>query len=146
MKANRKKIRCQQCGREMVVGAEAVAGRCWSCTGFVADPPLGGKMLEQPKPSDIQNCANLVRGKCLTREHKPCVVMQGDRCGWFEKAVQPSGQPSGRVCRECGAEVPKRHRYCDSCQQTRRRNAYRESKRQNRASCPHLAAPTPLNC
>jgi len=137
VKSNRKSIRCHKCGRKFVVGAEAETATCWACTGFVADPPLGGKMLERPKPSDIRNCANLVGGECIGRNDRQCVVLKGNRCGWFEKAVQPSGKPSGRVCAECGAEVPKRHRYCDACRDSRRRASYRESKRQKRAPCPH---------
>jgi len=143
MKANRKTIRCQQCGREMVVGAEAETARCWSCTGFVGDPPGGGSMLEVPGPGDVKDCANLVGGKCIVREHKKCIVLNQERCGWFEKAVRPAGKLSGRACSGCGGAVSKGHRYCDDCQSSRRRAASRKAQAKKRAACQHSVAPAP---
>ena len=146
MSANRKALTCR-CGRHVLVGAEAEAVRCWACTGFQGDPPAGtARSLETPHLAEVKECCNCSTGACILRGPGRCIVLEGGRCGWYERAVRPAGRLSGRVCATCGGEVPKHRRFCDRCRQARRRSAYRESKRRNRVSCPQLTAPTPLNC
>ena len=147
MSKNRKALACERCGRRVLVGVEAEAVRCWACTGFIGDPKGdGGRSLDAPHRRDLADCCNYSAGACIVRAAGRCIVLDGKRCGWYEKAVRPAGRLSGRVCAACGGDVPKRRRFCDRCRQARRRSAYRESKRRKRVSCPQLAAPTPLNC
>jgi len=106
----------------------------------------------------MPGCANHNHhyGGCLIEE--TCLVEQGKRCRYFERAVLPSAEGIGlkelvcglyqkqvgmtgditltgrqiRRCPSCGAELKPRQRYCDSCRQRRRRASYRRS-RQKRA-------------
>jgi hypothetical protein len=147
MSKNRKALACERCGRRILVGDEAEAARCWACTGFIGDPKGDGSLsLDAPHRRDLAECCNYQAGACIVRERGRCIVLDGQRCGWWEKAVRPGGRESGRVCAACGGDVPKRRRFCDRCRQAHRRSAYRESKRRNRVSCPQLTAPTPRNC
>ena len=143
------KIVCPDCGA-VRYGPLNVDGRAyalsWACAGFVPDPKQGPRVsLETPHLADVKKCCNYVGQGCIVRAHGRCIVLDGGRCGWYEKAVRPGGRLSGRACAACGGEVLKRRRFCDRCRQARRRSAYRESKRRNRVSCPQLTAPAPLN-
>ncbi|MGB2938507.1 MAG: hypothetical protein WBD05_09995 [Phycisphaerae bacterium] len=145
--SNRKQLPCERCGRSVTVGVEAEAARCWACTGFQGDPPQGPvPNLETPRLADVKECANYVGQGCIVREHGRCIVLDGQRCGWWEKAVRPGGRLSGRVCATCGGEVLKHRRFCKKCQMARRRAANREAQRRKRVSCQQSVAPTPLNC
>jgi len=144
------KIVCPDCGvvryGPLNVDGSAYA-RSWTCAGLVPDPKQGPSVsLETPHSADIKECCNYISETCIVREHGRCIVREGRRCGWWEKAVRPGGGLSGRTCAGCGGDVPERRRYCDTCRQARRRSAYRESKRRKRVSCPQLTAPTPPNC
>jgi len=146
MSANRKTLTCR-CGRRVLVGAEAEAARCSICTAFIGDPKAGGgRSPDTPHLGDVKECANFVGQGCIVRERGRCVVLEGGRCGWYEKAVRPGGGLSGRICAGCGGEVPKRRRYCEACRRARRRATFREAQRRKRVPCQQLAAPTPLNC
>ncbi|MGB2780068.1 MAG: hypothetical protein WBD63_01155 [Phycisphaerae bacterium] len=144
---NRKTLPCERCGRRVLVGVEAAACRCWRCCGFIGDPkPGGGRSLETPRLADVKECANYIGETCIVRAHGRCIVLEGEGCGWFERAVRPGGGLSGRVCAACGGEVPKHRRYCEACRMARRRAANREAQRRNRVSCQQSTAPAPPNC
>jgi len=94
-------------------------------------------------------------GGCLFGDK--CLVQEGQRCEYFERAVLPTAADIGlkdvvysayerqvgiagngllkrdqiRRC-QCGAELKRRQRYCDDCTAKRRRQTYRRS-RQRRA-------------
>jgi len=94
-------------------------------------------------------CCNHVADQCLTTK-KPCLLEKRERCKWFEKAVAPLakykpqyvsavddywGQKGlsgvtvkARFC-GCGAQLSPRRRFCDSCTRQRRKDAYRNSRR-----------------
>ena len=127
--SNRKIMACEKCGRPVTVGVEAEGARCWRCCGFIGDPKGGGeKSLDMPHRRDLAECCNYSAGACIIRERGRCVVLDGQRCGWWEKAVRPGGRESGRVCAACGGDVPKRRRYCERCRKARRRTAYRRAR------------------
>lgn len=148
--SNRKQLPCERCGRPVIVGVEADSCRCWACTGFRGDPPprtgLSASVLETPRLADVKECCNFSGGGCIVREHGRCIALDGERCGWWEKAVRPGGRLSGRICAACGGEVLKHRRFCKKCQMARRRAANREAQRRKRVPCQQSAAPTPLNC
>lgn len=104
-------------------------------------------------------CANLIYGECWCLEptgNTKCLVMRGERCDYFEKAVLPiAGQPSpeghkglaesrsvasdeytwkhkiastGKLCVMCGATVPRGTKYCERCKASRRSKARRNKK------------------
>jgi len=146
MAANRKVLACERCGRPVKVGVEAEAARCWACCGFIGDPPAAaGRSLDAPHRRDLAECCNYSDGTCIVRERGSCIVLDGGRCGWWEKAVRPGGGLSGRVCAACGGEVPKRRRYCEACRRARRRAANRKAQGRKRVSCQQSIAPTPPN-
>jgi hypothetical protein len=141
--SNRKTLPCGRCGRLVIVGVEAVACRCWSCVGLRGDPPAAaGLSLEAPHRRDLAECCNYSAGVCLVRERGPCIIPSGGRCGWHERAVKPVGEPSGRVCAECGAEVRSRRRLCDSCRRAAARRAKREWKRRKESRVDSFAPQT----
>ena len=92
----------------------------------------------------IPGCANYDHhyGGCL---HGKCLVLEGKRCAYFERAVLPTGDSNIRqkyedltgayieglavnLCSDCGKSIPPRRRYCDRCTQKRRRATYRQYK------------------
>lgn len=94
----------------------------------------------------IPGCANYdhYHDTCMTDE--PCLVMEGKRCSYFEKAVLPTdGQAihfayekltgamvnvtSVNTCNDCPKVIPPRRRYCDSCKKKRQRKTQREQQR-----------------
>jgi len=142
MSANRKTLTCR-CGRRVLVGVEAEAVRCWACTGFIGDPKGGGGLsLDAPHRRDLADCCNFSAGACIVRERGRCIVLGGGCCGWYERAVRPSGRLSGRVCAACGGEVPKRRRLCDSCRRAAGRRAKREWKRRKESLVDSFAPQT----
>lgn len=83
-------------------------------------------------------------GGCLLQNE--CLVIEGKRCGYFEKAVLPTGtremfskyeahcglteplvRPKVRQC-SCGKVLKSRQRYCEDCRRKRRRTTYRKSR------------------
>ncbi|MBN2127951.1 MAG: hypothetical protein JW741_00565 [Sedimentisphaerales bacterium] len=102
----------------------------------------------------MPGCANYdsAHGGCLLGDH--CTVEQGQRCGFFERAVLPTaadiglsvqihaqyarqvglsdagelGREPSRSCPDCGAELKPRQRYCDTCSARRRRDSYRRAR------------------
>jgi hypothetical protein len=101
-------------------------------------------------------CCNLNDGVCLTNE-KPCLVLVGKRCDYFETAVLPiaqqpspksdpdlqsrraeavaeyawkhkAGNGSSSPCPDCGGAKPKGHRYCESCARKRRKSSFRRTR------------------
>jgi hypothetical protein len=83
-------------------------------------------------------------GGCLFQD--VCSVQAGKRCGYFEKAVLPTGsseifskyeahcglieplvRPKVRLC-SCGNVLKSRQRYCEDCRRKRRRATYRKSR------------------
>jgi len=130
---SRKTIPCGRCNKPMTIATETNDGRCWSCTGFVPDPPQPPvPNLDIPMLKTVKECANFANNGCIVRERGPCIVLEGWRCGWFEKAVSPNTGTQGRVCKECGTPVPKRHRFCPKCTNSRRRKQYRLEKTRQR--------------
>ena len=103
----------------------------------------------------MPGCANYDHhyGGCLFAEH--CAVEQGQRCGYFERAVLPTASDIGlsaqvyaqyakqvglddtrelgaeppRPCPDCGGELKPRQRYCDTCSARRRRDSYRRARK-----------------
>lgn len=102
---------------------------------------------------NMPGCANY--GGCLFAD--TCLVEQGKRCGYFERAVLPtvSGLRGGdkilneyqnrcrvsgvlkikmatvRFC-QCGQPILSGRRFCDKCKQQKRKATYRESQRRHR--------------
>ncbi len=87
-----------------------------------------------------------------------CLLAQGKRCGYFERAVLPlakradredakrarrayeaahgvlgGGPDEERSCPDCGAPIPKGRRYCDSCRVKRLKAANRRAQQRHRA-------------
>lgn len=107
-----------------------------------------------PKQIAATECANWWKsGACLgpQQEHDVCLVVAGERCGYFEQCVLPiehmttddrkrmaiakaaaeykattEGPP--RLCR-CGKEREKGKKYCPDCRQNARKKTWREHKR-----------------
>ncbi len=91
-------------------------------------------------------------GGCLLAD--TCKVQEGQRCGYFERAVLPTVEAIGlkdvlysayeghvgiagngllkrgqiRRCPDCGDEVGPRQRYCSNCSKSRRRQSYRRAR------------------
>ena len=144
------KIVCPGCGavhygpRNVEGGEYALS---WTYAGLVPDPKQGPlTSLETPREADAKKCCNYISETCIVREHGRCIVREGTRCGWWEKAVRLGGALSGRVCEGCGGEVPKRRQFCEKCRAARRRTTNREAQRRKRVSCQQSTAPTPPNC
>jgi len=106
----------------------------------------------------MPGCANYDHhyGGCLFAD--TCLVQEGKRCGYFERAVLPTAADTGlqglvyaqyekhvgiegngglnreqiRMCPDCGAEVGPRQRYCPKCSKRRRRESYRRARRKRR--------------
>ena len=107
----------------------------------------------------VKHCANYHNGnECLDRQYRPCLVLGGKRCQYFETSVlgppdygfrlpgvnyrdlfgeyqTRTGQSvvgvKQRLC-GCGEPLPKRHRVCAQCRQKNRRRTYRNSKKSQR--------------
>jgi len=109
-------------------------------------------------PDDLMpGCANYDHhyGGCVFAE--TCKVLDGERCGWFERAVLPTAADIGqrdhvyalyeqttgalidrnktrrktgdvRPCPDCGSALRPRQRYCDACSKKRKRAASRERR------------------
>ena len=94
----------------------------------------------------MPGCANYDHhyAGCLFQD--VCLVQEGKRCGYFEKAVLPTGtseiyskyeahcdlteplvRPEVRQC-SCGKVLKSRQRYCEDCSRKRRRATYRKSR------------------
>ena len=106
----------------------------------------------------MPGCANLDRhyGGCLLGD--TCKVQEGQRCGYFERAVLPTAEAIGlkdvvysayeaqvgiagngllkrgqvRRCPDCGNEVGPRQRYCPNCSKRHRRQSYRRARQKQR--------------
>ncbi len=103
----------------------------------------------------MPGCANYDHhyGGCLFNDK--CLVQEGKRCGYFERAVLPTAADIGlkeqlyslyeehvgmqgneilsrgqiRRCPDCGDEVGTRQRFCLRCSKKRRQETYRRSRR-----------------
>lgn len=112
----------------------------------------------------MPGCANYDHhyGGCLFGD--ACLVEQGKRCGYFEKAVLPTAKDAGLRehvyslyqkhtgieacgeldrepaprCPDCGAELRPRQRYCDACATRRRRQSYRRARQKRTADAQQL--------
>jgi hypothetical protein len=106
----------------------------------------------------MPGCANYDHhhGGCLFAD--TCLVEDGQRCGYFEKAVLPTAADIGvkdliyslyeeqvgiagngllkrgqiRRCPDCSGEVGPRQRYCPKCSKRRRRESYRRAREKQR--------------
>jgi len=103
-------------------------------------------------------CANYNKHYQLCADDKPCKVLSGQRCGYFEKAVlgppdykyklpdydyaklfaQYAEQTKAenqivkqRLC-GCGKPLRLRQRYCDTCKQKKRQKTKREAQQKFR--------------
>ncbi|MEE9370742.1 MAG: hypothetical protein V3W45_04640 [Sedimentisphaerales bacterium] len=120
--------------------------------GFIAFLKGSSKPSEQ-----MPGCANYDHhyGGCLFGE--TCRVEQGQRCGYFEKAILPTAVDIGagermhflyekqcglsvtlargqmRICPDCGTELKPRQRYCDNCKGRRRQKSYRQAREKQRS-------------
>lgn len=126
--------------------------------------------MDDPKKKIVTALQSLAKAECCnwfpdgciklsTRRSpvaKPCVLLAGERCDWFERAVMPLGDHNypyalqelvkkysnaidsyryfilsekkinANICNDCGTQIPPHHRYCDSCKRKRRRLADKE--------------------
>jgi hypothetical protein len=102
-------------------------------------------------------CANFIKHSQTCLAEKPCGVLSGKRCGYFEKRVLVLGSPDykfrlpdydyqklfaqyaevtnteskvvkQRLC-DCGAPLKHRRRFCDSCSQKKRKVSNRKYNR-----------------
>jgi hypothetical protein len=104
----------------------------------------------------MPGCANYDHhyGGCLFRD--TCLVQDGKRCRYFERAVLPTAADIGlkalvyslyedhigmierlkigkiRKCPDCGGELLPRQRYCQRCKRKRALEAKRNWKRKSR--------------
>lgn len=94
----------------------------------------------------LPGCSNYDRHYEVCMDGNPCRVMEGKRCRYFEKAVLPIAQESGRdkvldeynsladtlflssskICEMCSAPVQGRNRFCDKCKKKRTREYQRQ--------------------
>jgi hypothetical protein len=105
----------------------------------------------------MPGCANYDHhyGGCLFEDK--CFVEEGQRCGYFEKAVLPKAADIGlgermyslyekqcnvsstlersqtRICPDCGTGLKPRQRYCDNCKRRRRQKSYRRARENQRS-------------
>ncbi|MBA7632894.1 hypothetical protein ES703_40450 [subsurface metagenome] len=120
--------------------------------GLIAFLKGSSKAAEQ-----MSGCANLDRHYSGCLLGKTCKVEQGQRCGYFEKAVLPTAADIGlgermyslyekqcsvsgtlersqmRICPDCGTGIKARQRYCDNCKKRRRRKSYRKARENQRS-------------
>jgi hypothetical protein len=108
--------------------------------------------------AEMPGCANFDHhyGGCLLAG--TCKAQDGQRCGYFERAVLPTAEEIGltdvvysayeahvgiagngllkrgqvRRCPDCGDEVGPRQRYCRKCSKRRRRQSYRRARKKQR--------------
>ena len=92
----------------------------------------------------MPGCANYSSHyDCCSMSDEKCLVMEGKRCGYFEKAVLPTGDSiiqqkyevltgvmlarmvTQNLCNDCGCSIKPRHRYCDKCKRKRQHIASR---------------------
>lgn len=106
----------------------------------------------------MPGCANFDHhyGGCLF--HDVCLIQEGKRCGYIERAVLPTAADIGlkdliyslyeeqvsiagngllkrgkiRRCPDCADEVGPRQRYCQKCSKKRRRESYRRAREKQR--------------
>ena len=116
------------------------------CANF--DNHYGDCLFETCQGISSDNYLDEERSQCK------CLVEEGKRCDYFEKAVLPTAADIGlkqqvyslyakhvgideptqllageiRACSDCGAELKPRQRYCDRCSKRRRRKSYRRSR------------------
>jgi hypothetical protein len=99
---------------------------------------------------NLPGCVN------FDRDHEecfdgPCKVLNGERCGYFERAVLPTAKESGRydildfyssisivkvkgkerVCVDCGTSVVGRNKRCPKCKIKRNREYQKNFRRNN---------------
>ena len=115
-----------------------------------------------------QACANfdVPTGECICRPGKSCLVKDGDRCRYFERAVLPVADEAppadapklqasrlkardaylaafgqtepAKPCPDCGQPKPRNHSRCPECAAKRRRANHRQQVRAKRSrSCAH---------
>ena len=102
----------------------------------------------------MPGCADLCPhrpGDCF--RYGRCVVMEGQPCDYFEKAVLPTAKDIGqqermdrlyaegtgaeaanttkRPCPMCGVELKKHKRFCTDCAKRRQRETYRRGRRKS---------------
>ncbi len=138
--------RCSACGVEIPWGA---GPRCALC---LPGPAAGIGNLVRGE------CANWVSGICVRRADATCILLETptQRCDYFECAVLPLGDADlrrryykrygidydwreenpGRVCPDCGAELPPRKKVCKKCQRERRRATFRKANDRRKAPSP----------
>jgi len=113
-------------------------------------------------PADqMPGCANYDHhyGGCIFND--TCLVQEGRRCGYFEKAVLPVASELGlqniyeayekqtgagmlkrsqaRICPDCGEPLRPRQKFCDDCTRKRRQKTKRENQRKFRQN-QHVSA------
>jgi len=106
----------------------------------------------------MPGCANFDHHHSGCQLAETCLVQEGKRCGYFERAVLPTAADLSlkdtvysqyeahvgiagngllqreqiRRCPDCGDEVGPRQRYCLKCSKTRRRQSYRRARGKRR--------------
>lgn len=115
------------------------------------------KPTRSPAAMAKAECSEHRGTQCLVRPS--CLVEDGQRCGYFERAVLPLAaaypesyakacdaywrragishpNAAARRC-ECGNPLPKFKRFCPRCMRERQREQARERKRVERAGLGH---------
>lgn len=101
------------------------------------------KGTTEPK-AGMPGCANYDHhySGCLFGD---CLIEQGKRCVYFEKAVLPTGNsvirqkyedmmgiyikgPAANLCSDCGSPIAPKMKCCDKCKKKRQRATYRQRK------------------
>ena len=144
------------CGRQVEVRDGACAVTCCHCLERRANPRPPSCDGDIRPTSSIRaaverECCNLHGG--MHQGDRPCSVLSGVRCPWFESAVLPGLGDKGLVdeyqalyiggerlkairFRRCGCGAPlgRRERVCPRCRHERRRARWREAQRRHRSS------------
>lgn len=87
----------------------------------------------------LPGCANYINGICIN--DKPCKVLGGKPCKYFERAVLPTAKERGlfeiidsyagslkslrgikeKTCQKCGDAVTGRNKFCAKCKRVKNR-------------------------
>lgn len=150
-----KTLNCSVCGTPVKVGSDTVGVTCGICaSNKTTRYQTFDKQPKKRPPSAVtaearRECANMTDGKHL--DTKPCLLLSGKRCDYFEKAVLPAAEErvleaykkwlaggeidmrvaSTRRCK-CGARLRPKRRMCDKCSKAARRKSYRDAQKKRR--------------
>ena len=154
---NNAQIPCFVCRQTITVGSDAIKATCGRhFAAPYADPPTRGATIPRHNHGLGQfvadQCADFINRACLTHKGGPCIVLDGKRCGRFEKCLLPLAREIGgktleavqehyavgqmlasaavgpvniRSCPDCGTPLGAGRRLCPDCAKKRQRAAKR---------------------